>query len=321
MTAGNRIVMGASGGGGDGTLYNESAVRTAYRYPLNTQALADEVATTGRLTVTATNGERLTLLLTEFNNFAGNKTYIVWENGTSVEKPFPGRTFQGTLATDPDSIATLLIAPEGLYGSVQSRGKVWSFQPPRNQLPAADGTIIQEVSSYNVRAPRSATFTCLDVAKVAVSVGAQNGSLVQGEAVCPLALASCSSSTGTCAARSTLNATTGPGVCMGWVDDASSGNSTVSCQVGASHFATRDETDREELESSPDCSAFMDKWSTISGDASVTVLHIRQDAGINAQSYVWNVGGGCVSIQPRCVAQTRIVEGQARSGIFCEYGG
>lgn len=315
------MAMAASGGGGDGTLHNESSVRTAYRYPLNPQALAEQVAEERVLTVTATNGDRLTLILAEFNAFAGNKTYITWENGTRVEKPFPGRTFEGTLAGDPESFATLLIAPEGLYGSVASRGKVWSFQPVRNQQPSPDGTVIQEVASYNVPVAQPATFACVDHAKVGVSVSGQNGSLVQGSAACPLALASCASATGTCTARSDGEAKAGPGLCAGWVD-ASVNGTTVSCQVGAAGFATLNGTaDQEELEAAPDCSTFMEKWSAYSGDASVAVLRIGLADALEAESFVWSKDAGCISIRPHCAEQTRLIEGQARPGTFCHYGG
>ncbi|MCA1811362.1 MAG: hypothetical protein LC623_05055, partial [Halobacteriales archaeon] len=289
--------------GGEGT-YNGSAVRTSDQYPLNPDHLADQVAESGRLTVTATNGDRLTLLLTEFNAFAGNRSYITYDSdGHRIEKPFLGRMFEGVLLSDPSSHASMLIAPEGLYGSVESHGKVWSFQPTRNQQPAADGTIIQEVSSYDIPASDPANFLCRDDAKVGVSVSAQNTSAVEGKATCPLAVASCFS-VGTCVGRSELQAHSGRGICAGWADDASSDNATVSCQVGGPSFAVENATaERTDLESSPDCSTFMDKWAAYSGDASVAVLLISQNSTLNSRSYVWNQGTGCTPVQPRCMAQ------------------
>ncbi|MEA3144032.1 MAG: hypothetical protein QOG31_1356 [Thermoplasmata archaeon] len=130
---------------------NESDVRKAESYPLNMNHLADNVAQTNLLSVLVTNGQRMTLKLAEFDNFIGNHTYITTgPNGTRLSHPFLGRSFGGSLVSDSNSHATLLIAPEGLYGSLQTQGKVWSFQPKKDQGPPSNGTIVQEVATYTV---------------------------------------------------------------------------------------------------------------------------------------------------------------------------
>lgn len=136
---------------GSSSQYSESDIRKAEAYPLNMTHLADNVAKTNLLSVLATNEQRLTLKLVESDNFIGNHTYITaGPNGTKIPHRFLGRSFQGSLVSDPKSRATLLIAPEGLYGSVQSQGRIWSFQPKKGQEFPSHDTVIQEVSTYAV---------------------------------------------------------------------------------------------------------------------------------------------------------------------------
>lgn len=57
------------------------------------------------------------------------------------EEPFIGRFFQGSVEGEQGSIASLLIAPEGLYGGVHVDNTVYSLQP----LPTgAKGVVVQQ---------------------------------------------------------------------------------------------------------------------------------------------------------------------------------
>jgi len=136
---------------------------TVSHYALDTTGLAEEAARTGALVVRGAPGEQLTLALSEWNLFmpGQKKVVVINEDSTTTETPYLGRTFQGTVAGVEDSRASMLIAPEGLYGSIEAGGKLWSFQRSMTQDPADAPLVTQEVISYNVPTAES-TVAALD---------------------------------------------------------------------------------------------------------------------------------------------------------------
>jgi hypothetical protein len=158
------VVSGSPGGAASSDGSGESHTRppgqerkqTVAHYRLDTADLANETASSGRLAARGTSGEPMVLKLEEFDLFLPGERKVVYrhEDGSKTEVPYLGRTFKGSLAGDPASQASILIAPEGLYGSVSSHDRLWSFQRSTEQDPTNGPTeVTQEVIGYEAPPP------------------------------------------------------------------------------------------------------------------------------------------------------------------------